>query len=69
MHFNNIRMVNFPQRDNFSLDGFPFHRIVEFGFLVNFDGELFARVSMVTDSDDSVSSLPNDSSDLIFLNS
>ena len=65
MHLDNIRMVNFLERQNFSLHSFSLHAVVKLRFLVNFDSELLHADLVEANVNDSISSLPNGLPDLV----
>ena len=67
VHFDNVRMINFLQSHYFTLDRLTLHGVVEFCFLVNFNGKLPHVDFVVADIDDSVSSLTDRLADLIVL--
>lgn len=65
VHLYDVWVVYFLQGHYFSLDGFSFHRVVEFCFLVDFD-RIFPHIYfMVANIHDSVCSLTNRLTDLI----
>jgi hypothetical protein len=57
MHFNDVWMINFLKRKDFSLDSLSFHGVIEFGFLVDFDCELLHCRFFVTDVDHCIGTL------------
>jgi hypothetical protein len=65
MHLDNIWVVNFLERQNFSLHCFPLHAVIKFGFLVNFDCKLFHGDLMKANVNNGVSSLADGLADLI----
>lgn len=67
MHFNAIWMIDFTKGYYFSLNCLSFHIVIQFGFFVNFDRELFLVFAMVANSDNGIGSLADNFSDLVFL--
>lgn len=67
VHSDYVRVINFLQGKDLALHSLPLHAIIQFNFLINFDGTLLHGLLMVASVDACVGALADGLADLIIL--